>query len=242
MKFRFNRTIFALILATFFTASGASAGDAVSSVTGKAELLSGNVNGAAIGTSALSVAFPLWNNLGMQVNAMAGGLDHDQIHGAGANLFFRKPETGMLGISSSYAKNDELDVKRVGFEGELFIKRVTLTNYIGVQSGDVEEKGSFDKDAGYILASLSCYPTDNLKLSAGASSSDGENRVFTEVEYLTPVNGLALYVDTANGSNDYDYVAGGMRIYFDSGKTLIQRHREDTTAVSLQNSVTELIR
>ena len=78
--------------------------------------------------------------------------------GAGAHLGWRDSERGSAGLVGVYTDlNDGTDVGRTGFEGELFIDRLTLAaniGYLGIESDDY----------GYADASIALYPVDRARL------------------------------------------------------------------------------
>ena len=54
-----------------------------------------------------------------------------------------------------------------------------------------------------------------------------ENMVKAELEYQTPLRGLALTGEVARGDHGYDHWLLGVRYYFGAKKSLMDRHRQD---------------
>ena len=135
-------------------------------------------------------------------------------------------------------------VGHVGAEWASYLNRFTLEGVVGVESGNnrsavigglVEtvnlKTRIFDK------IDLAYYLTDDLKLSIGHRYYGGKNLLalggewsFAKFGNVSP----ALFVEGRVGSNQFDGVWGGVRVYFgQKPKSLIRRHREDDPPAGL---------
>ena len=71
------------------------------------------------------------------------------------------------------------------------------------------------------------YPIDNLRVGASFTTAFHDNLAKGEIEYQTPINGLALTGEAALGNNGYDHWLLGVRYYFGGKKSLRDRQRQD---------------
>jgi len=210
------------------------ANDAVSSLNGKVEGISGNRNGETANALAGSVSAPLGDAFGIQADGLGGEINPDDAHGFGLHTFWRDSTIGLLGLTASNVELGTTEATRYGVEGEYYLDRATLTGYIGHQAGDID-------DSMYGRISASCYLLDDLVLLGYISTSDDLERYALEAEYQTPVNGVSCYASIATGENDYDHAYFGLKIYMGTrNKTLIRRHREDDPLNNVWHTVLDL--
>ena len=183
----------------------------------------------------------LGHRFGAQGDGVVGMIQDELFaHGAG-HLFWRDPNTALLGAYGSYSVWDDLDRWRVGVEAEAYFGRVSLEGIVGWETGDVE-------DDVFSIADIAFYPTDNFRLSVGHRySSPGHMATAgAEWQFASGANvGWAAFADGRIGENDYQAVFAGLRLYFGSDKSLIRRHREDdphikTDAFSLTGCTEEI--
>ena len=71
--------------------------------------------------------------------------------------------------------------------------------------------------------------TGRRGLRAGVlyTSAFGDDLGRAELEYQTPIRGLALTAEAAKGDHGYDHLLFGVRYYFGSKKSLRDRQRQD---------------
>ncbi len=67
----------------------------------------------------------------------------------------------------------------------------------------------------------------NLLVSTSYTTAFRDNLVKGNLEYQTPIRGLALTAEAALGNNGYDHLLFGVRYYFGANKSLRERHRQD---------------
>lgn len=73
-----------------------------------------------------SLAAPLAANYGVQLDAMVGEIDPDDVHGLGGHLFWRDWGKGLVGITGSWSEFDQTEMHRLGLEGEYYLDRFTV--------------------------------------------------------------------------------------------------------------------
>lgn len=193
------------------------AGDAVSGLNGKVQVVTGKVDGAQANAIAGSVSMPLASKFGVQVDALKG---NNKTSGYGAHTFWRDADKGLVGVAASQVKVGDTKMQRLGIEGEYYLNNVTVSAEIGKQHGDVPKANQRRLD-------LLWYANDNLAFDLGATSADSTKRQHLGVEYQTHWKGVALFADAAQGSNHYDHLLAGATYYIGSGKSLKAHHRQD---------------
>ena len=196
---------------------------AVSAVNGKVSLEGGNFDGKSGQAVQGTIAAPLGNAFGLQFDTAFGNTNSKDFSGYGAHAFWRDPAKGLVGLTASATRFDNLDVRRFGAEVEGYFGDLTLRGRAGHQNGDF-------KDGSYYSAGARWYATSNLVFGvAGEHAVDRSiGHITAEWQLSTPsLPGLALFLDAAKGSNSFDQTLIGVRYYFGSNKTLIQRHRQD---------------
>lgn len=237
--FRFNRMLRKSTLPIAFAtglglASTAFAGNsAVSQINGKIEGFAGDVDSGSSEAGAASIAFPVGDAYGVQLDGFVGDLSDLDTKGVAAHVFWRDSKTGLLGITGSYSDTEDIGMSRVGIEGEYYHNQFTVSAQAGHQSGDVD-------DAGYGGMDLRYYALDNLMIEAGGRIADSDTVAHLGIEYQAPLDalpGLSVFADLADGENGYDHAIVGLRYYFGSKKSLIKRHREDDPKNSVFDAV-----
>ncbi len=221
----------AKILALAFAAASSIAlsstaladGPAVSAVNGKFSLEGGNFDGKSGQAMQGTIAAPIGNAFGVQFDTAFGNTNSKDFSGYGAHAFWRDPARGLVGLTGSATRFDNLDVRRFGAEAEGYFGDFTLRARAGHQNGDF-------KDGSYYSAGARWYANSNLMLGIA-----GEHAVDRSIGHLTAewqisipsLPGLAVFLDAAKGSNSFDQTLVGVRYYFGTDKTLIRRHRQD---------------
>lgn len=210
--------------ATLSLSSGAVASEpAVSQVNGKVSLEGGDFDGKGGQAMQGNIALPIGHSFGLQLDTAFGSTNSKDFSGYGAHAFWRDPARGLVGLTASATRFDNLDVRRVGAEAEGYFGNVTLRGRAGHQNGDF-------KDGSYYSAGARWYANSNLVFGvAGEHAVDRSiGHVTAEWQIATPsLPGLAVFLDAAKGSNSFDMTLVGVRYYFGANKTLIQRHRQD---------------
>jgi hypothetical protein len=220
------------VLLTLFLGSICYAGDAVSELNGKAGISAGNMDGDAGRNLSGSVAVPLGTNFGFQADGFYTDVSDRDFYGIGAHLFWRDSEKGLLGLTAGgIRENNILDSWAGGFEGEYYLNDFTIFAQAGMMNINYAVGPlpfiETDETGCYATAGAGFYPIDNLYLSCSYTHALDNGLVQEEIEWQTPMDGLSLFANLAQGENDYDHALAGIRYYFGKQKSLKLRHRED---------------
>lgn len=179
-----------------------------------------------------SVAVPLGDKYGFQVDGIGGVTSESGFAGAAAHLFRRDPKKGALGLYGSYLystgtydndgflENGYVNSK-LGVEGQAYLGRFTLDGLAGIEWNSLEE--SFDP---FAQGRVNYYVTDNFKVGTGLNYSGafgGSTQLVGGAEYLTDFGDVAttLYGDLSydldknnrSDSNRFSAMAG-LRFHF----------------------------
>lgn len=122
-------------------------------------------NGGTYG-GAPTIVIPMGDNLGLQVDGVAGfTADEAGFAGGAAQLFFRDPQSGLIGIAGGgYFVEGEAQYAVAGI-AEYYLDNVTLEALVGYQTGDV-------MDSVYGRAGIAVYANPNLRIGAGVTYSE----------------------------------------------------------------------
>jgi hypothetical protein len=190
-----------------------------------------------------SLSVPLGQSFGLQLDGLATSMNGNFV-GGGAHLFWRNPQTALVGVYGAYLKRnvDNIARARIGLEGEYYMGRFTIGGVAGFERtisdaflfvvpglGFVVDQGS--KNRGFAAIDFSWYATENFKLSAGYRYWGGVSAAAAGFEYLVQTGQGAAYSFFAEGrAGENRYLAGmaGVKVYFGQrDKSLMRRHRED---------------
>jgi len=206
---------------------------AVSGFNGKLDYVGGEMNSFAGHNFDASIAFPVTHQIGFQADGLYSRISNLDFYGGAGHLFWRKPDIGLVGLTGGYLYRNGfggVDTFQVGAEGEYYFKRVTFGAFAGVGQINYANPAPFiDTNPTRFVGSVSagCYPINNLLFSASYTTAFNDNLGKGNLEYQTPINGLALTAEAALGSHSYDHLLFGIRYYFGGKKSLRDRHRQD---------------
>jgi hypothetical protein len=211
---------------------------AVSGLNGKIDLAIGGANpgydlfgfsndfdAAFRAQGAFSV--PLGHSFGLQADGAFASIQGSTFAHAAGHLFGRNPASGLIGAYASYSVWDTVNRGRVAFEGEAYLGNIALETITGVEFGDVPN--SF-----FTITDAAVYPSDDLRLSIGFRHNGAGSALAAGLEYQFasgPSAAWSAFVDGEIGTNDYQRIFGGIRLYLGADKSLIRRHREDDPRV-----------
>ncbi|WP_156830887.1 hypothetical protein [Kaistia granuli] len=207
----------------------------------------GNGRHAGYGYTEGSLAIPLGERGGVQIDALGGISQENGFAGSAVHLFTRDPEKGAIGAYASYlygngSYKDGGDYEqgvsqaKVGVEGQLYLDRVTLEGLAGVNWDSLDDSAGL-----FAEGRANWYATDNFKVNAGLRYADAFGGDRTEVvggaEYLTQFTtgtAASIFGDVAfdvggsdRGGSDVTAM-GSLLFHFGTGnKSLIRRDRED---------------
>jgi hypothetical protein len=208
-------------------------GPAVSGVNGKFSIIGGELDNKGTQFGSASIALPLGDSFGFQGDGGYGKISSTEVWGTGGHLFWRNPEKALFGINGSYTETDNIDMNRIGVEGEYYLSDYTISALGGYQSGDVE-------DAGYGGIDLRYYATDNISVELGGRVVRDYTAGHISLEYqpgIKLLSGLSFFADLATGEEGYDHAMAGFNYYFGDEKSLKDRHRTDDPRNSLFDTV-----
>ena len=184
----------------------------------------GSRDGDASGLVFGSATIPLGQSYGAEGRGLLGGTGGDVRWGVGGDLFWRDPDTGMLGVHQSLTGWDSDVMGRTDIKGELFTGQYTTSARAGFQYGDVDD-GFFGR------IDLRWYATDDFMLSGGGELESGDFVARFKTEYqpgMEAFPGLSVFADAEIGTGGRSLIFAGLRVYLGGEvKTLIRRHRED---------------
>jgi hypothetical protein len=183
---------------------------------------------------------PIGNDFGIALEGGAAAIDGHEIYGAGGHLFTRDPDLYLLGIFGGYARSDDfnLEVTRVGAEGEFYLSQLSILATAGYQFSD----GSME-DGAFGTIDLRWYITNNFYVQGGGSFEKDKAYARGAVEWqpgFAALPGLAFNVNGMWGSDDYRSIMGGLTYYFGVPASLKDRHRKydpDSALAGLFQSV-----
>lgn len=182
---------------------------------------SANTDGDGHNDAAIKGTLPIGHAFGLQLEGAAGT---DDYKGYGANLFWRDPSVGMVGIFATKESLDNVDMKRFAVEGELYLNNLTLGAIAGRQQGDVD-------DGAYGRLDLKYYVTPDLVMKAGGEFTSDLNFGRVGVEWrpaFESLPGLSVFADGEFGESGYDAVMVGLKYHFGAkGSTLVHRDRRE---------------
>lgn len=218
-----NRSLLLVAALSALSFSVMADGPAVSSINGKVSLEGGDYDGKGGQAMQAAIAVPIGNAFGLQFDTALGNAGGKSFSGFGSHAFWRDPSRGLVGLTASSSRFDNLDVRRVGAEAEGYFGPFTLRARAGHQSGDY-------MSGAYYSVGARWYANSNLMfgVSGDHATSRSVGHLTAEWQLPTPsLPGLALYLDAAKGGGRFDQTIVGVRYYFGGSKTLIERHRRD---------------
>ncbi len=173
-------------------------------------------------------------------------------YGIGGHFFWRDPEVGLLGAYGHFVRlneeysttggRDEIntDVYRGGVAGEYYWNRLTFEGFAGLDHlriYEVTNNGSVSPTNDTLSATFmslraatAYYPMDDLRVFAGVKYAFNDLNALAGAEYLfNSHSGIApaVFAEGTIGEESAS-VRVGLRAYFgQTGKSLIDRHRQD---------------
>ena len=206
---------------------------AVSGFNGKIDYTGGEMNTSAGHNFDASITLPVTHQIGFQADGLYSRISNLDFYGGAGHLFWRDPSIGLAGLTGGYLYRNGfggVDTFQVGAEGEYYFKRFTFGAFAGVGQINYANPAPFiDTNPTRFIGSVSAgyYPINNLLVSASFTTAFNDNLGKGNLEYQTPINGLALTTEAALGNHGYDHLLFGIRYYFGGKKSLRERHRQD---------------
>lgn len=220
----------AAILLVSVIPPGAAWAQAVSGINGSVGYEGGWMESDGGHNVSATLSVPIVSNFGFQADGLYTRVSERDFYTGSGHFFWRKPETGLIGLAGGGLSQEAMRSFMGGVEGEYYLKYFTLGAYAGVGSITYDNPAPFiDTDVTKFVGSASAgaYPWENLLVGVAYSYLYDNNLVQGRLEYQTPLRGLSLTVDLARGDHGYDHALFGARYYFGKKKSLKARHRED---------------
>lgn len=206
--------------------------------------------GTGWGQAGLSLATPLSESTGFQVDVLAGGTNKGNgLVGVGGHLFWRDPKQGAIGIyaglgvgTGSFSTNTEragLTYNKLGVEAQWYLSEdISLEGMLGRESmSHADSKYFHDLRVAY-------YADPETKLNLGVRRAWGQNYVVAGLEHqFKPLEKYsATFFMEASVRNSKQFgVTTGLRFAFGGGtKTLVRRDREDYMPVQWTRDLQDL--
>ena len=203
---------------------------AVSEVNGKIGYAGGSMDSSDGHNFDGSITLPISRQFGFQADAQYSRISGLDFYGGAGHLFWRNPEIGLIGLTGGYLGRSGVNTFQAGAEGEYYLGRLTLGMFAGIGSINYGTAAPFiDTNPTRFVGRVSAdwYAWDNLRLGISYTTAFRDNLVKGELEYQTPIRGVALTAEVAAGDNNYDHWLVGVRYYFGGKKSLRERQRGD---------------
>ena len=210
--------------------SAAFAGNAVSSLNGKLGINYGDYDSGSGQSLTGSVAAPLANNFGAQLDALYTNIKSDDFYGVGGHFFWRDSERGLIGLAAAGVDAPGFKSYEAGVEAEYYFRYFTPGIYTGYSKLDYNTTVPFidtDRTAPFGSVYVGFYPIPDLMIRPSYTRKLNNNYYGVELEYTLRSSNLALTAEIVRGQRDYEETQFGLRYYFGGKKTLKARHRED---------------
>jgi hypothetical protein len=203
---------------------------AVEEINGKLGYTGGGMNSAEGHNFDGSITFPVTRQFGFQTDAAYSRIGGQDFYGGAGHLFWRNPDRGLVGVAGGYLGRSGVNTFQAGAEGEYYLDHFTFGLFAGVGSIEYDIAAPFiDTNPTRFIGRVSVdwYALEDLRLGVSYTTAFENNLVKGEVEYQTPLRGLALTAEIAGGDHGYDHWLLGARYYFGGKKTLRDRQRRD---------------
>lgn len=201
---------------------------AVEDINAKVSYLGGWMESAEGHNFDASISLPVTHTIGFQTDGLYSQIGSLDFYGGAGHLFWRNPELGLVGVAGGYLSRSGVDTFQVGAEAEYYIGRFSFGAFAGVGRIAYSKPVPFiETEPTRFVGSLRTdwYPFDELRIGAGYIAAFDNNLFKGDIEFQTPIAGLALTAEGAIGDHHYDHVLFGVRYYFGAEKTLCDRHR-----------------
>ncbi|EPY02365.1 hypothetical protein [Magnetospirillum fulvum] len=237
-----NATLIALAAlgatASAALADGVKSDAAVSAPSATVMAIGGSASGKATGGGAASIALPVTDRIGVQVDGAltnsggTGGMD------AGLHLFTRDPDAYLAGGTFEWSRFGSTNAYRYGVELAAYLGDFTLGTTGGIQRGGANHATT---TAGYAAIQADYYVFDTLKTSVSYGGYSNYRAVLAEVEWQ-PAEETPFSLFTEAGASvaheNRGIVLAGMRYTFGAPKSTIKdRDRHGDPEVFLQSGI-----
>jgi hypothetical protein len=203
---------------------------AVSELNGQIGYAGGTMDASTGNNVDASITLPVTHQFGFQADTLYSHIGDGDFYGGAGHFFWRDPAVGLVGLAGGYLYRDGVDTFQLGAEGQYYLGRFTFGLFAGVGKINYASPAPFidTKPTRFIgTPSIDYYPVDDLRVGVSYTTAFGDNLGRAELEYQTPIPGLALTAEASLGNHGYDDLLFGVRYYFGAKKSLRDRQRRD---------------
>ena len=208
--------------------------DALPAVSGpnvKIELNGGTLalpDPSALYEAGASLSVPVGPSFGLQGDLAVRYSNDRTTYGGTLHAFTRDPSSYLLGMTGAVIWAPEGMIAAVGPEAELYLDRVSIEAWAGYGKLDYEASSLSDVEGGFAFLDAALYPTDDLRLTIGASYVLDQTALHAAAEYQFSDTPFSVAADLRYDLDDDWKATLGLKGYFGGeSKTLIDRHRQD---------------
>lgn len=226
-----------LILVTLSTAVHA-ADSADSSRTEEQQRLNGYGQSLFTGGSA-DMYLPLSHSFDRQMSVAAYDHWQEVEYGGGRRAIWQDPKRGLVSAIASYLRYDSEQHYRFGAEGQWYHGALTASGRAGYLTATGQPAYLYNygdpESQPFAGIDLRWYATDNLSFQVGGEQINDVTLGQLRMEYqpsFDSFNGLSFFARAAGGSEDNEYVLGGLRYSFGDSDSLILRDRGNPNAAA----------
>lgn len=182
------------------------------------------VNEETLYGGAGSLALPITEQIGAQIDVLGGDFDEEFTWGVAGRLFWRSPTAGRIGLTVAHIEfGDLFSMQQYAVEGEYFFDAVTL------QASGIYQDDEITEGGGLLNLGIRIYPGDNfvINLAAGGQKFDDLDDIQGVVGLEAQLfNGFSLFADASLGSeSDETYMVGLKMNLGGRAKSLKDQHR-----------------
>jgi len=201
---------------------------AVEDINAKASYSGGWMDSAEGHNFDASISLPVTHAFGFQADGLYSRISGLDFYGGAGHLFWRDPELGLVGVAGGYLSRSGVDTFQVGAEAEYYLGQFSFGAFAGVGRIAYNRPVPFiETEPTRFVGSVRTdwYPFDDVRVGACYIGAFDNSLFKGDIEFQTPIAGLALTAEGAIGDHHYDHVLFGVRYYFGAEKTLRERHR-----------------
>ncbi len=153
-------------------------------------------------------------------------------YGGAVHAFTRDPSNYLVGITGAAIRTPGATVTGIGPEAELYLGQFSVEAWAGFDRVTYDDTLLSEVSGAFGFIDGVYYPTENWRLSLGASSVFGNNALHLATEYQFGELGfpLSATADARIGASGGSVFTVGLKGYFggnDDNKSLIDRQRQD---------------
>ena len=180
-------------------------------------------------------AIMLGSGFGFQIDGMQSSIGTTEFAGGGLQAFWQNdsPWLASLGLASVHGELVESQELSSGIQFQQ--SWYSIGAKVGYAQVAYDGTVPFidDKDNSLLMEiHADFYASDTLRASLGVEHRFDLVFAKTELEWLTPVDGLSLFANCMVGENQYDHALVGLRYYFGGDNRSLKGRRETPRPMS----------